>query len=186
MKRGWFLLLALSLGLNAGLIYTTLVKETGEPQVPPPPAEPGVPAPDDPAHAPDAPVPPTVGSLIQARHERMSRFLDLTPEQRRRGLEILQSRLPRLLALRGQVAEARNQIHAAYRQPEIDQQRIRRLVEKLTSAQAQVDSLAAEMMLQEVALLTLEQRQAYWRAMPFGLHHQPGGRRLHGMRHHRP
>ncbi|MCK4413859.1 MAG: periplasmic heavy metal sensor [Candidatus Eisenbacteria sp.] len=188
MRRGWFVLLALSLGLNAGLFYTTLATRSSDDLAPAPPPMVGPPVavPGHPGPGMDPPGAPAVEQMIRGRHERMCRFLVLGDDQRRQTRTILDAALPRIVALREDVHEIRRLIHDAYRQPEIDAPHIRGLVERLTAAQARLDSLAAETMLQEVALLTPEQRVAYWRAMPFGLPPQPAGCGRHGLRHHKP
>jgi Spy/CpxP family protein refolding chaperone len=176
MKRGWFVLLALSLGLNAGLLYTSLAPRPDGVPAPPVVEHPG-PAPEAPGDG--QPGPPPAEQLVHGRHTRMCRFLGLDEQQREAMKAILQASLPRIVNLRAAVAEARQRILVAYHQPEVDVQQVRELVGALNATQAELDSLVAETMLQEVALLSPEQRQAYWRALPLAL---PDEHRGHGRR----
>lgn len=170
MSRGWFLALALSVGLNAGLLWVQL---TGR----------GLPA--------GVPGPPFVGRrgpppalvmhdperLVAFHLERMSAQLDLSQEQRTAIGDVLRERVPRLVELRERLVDVRRSVAEEYRSRPLDGSRFRAVVRTLRGTQADLDSLTAEVMLKEAELLTPEQREQYADVMPWGLDRPgPGGR----------
>jgi Spy/CpxP family protein refolding chaperone len=170
MKRGWFLLLALSLGLNAGLAYT-VISHRGmcrwAPSAPPMMAPPG---PDD-----DHGMPPMrggvdMGDIARQRLARVSRWLNLDDRQREGLGAVLEDAMPRIMAQRDSVRDARRRAAAEYVKPVVDSEAIRLSVRRLNTAQARLDSLVSETMAREAALLTPEQRTRYFDAMPWGPH----------------
>jgi Spy/CpxP family protein refolding chaperone len=173
MSRGWFLALALSIGLNAGLLWVHFAG--GPPGFPPPLLRGGRPGPSEPMGARDP------DHLVRMHLERMSAQLDLSDEQRRAVEATLRERVPRLLELRERVLESRRSVADAYRGRPLDGSRFRELVQNLRGAQAELDSITAELMLKEAEILTPEQRERYAEVMPWGLDRRglggpPGGR----------
>jgi len=193
MKRGWFLLLALSLGLNAGLLYRTL--SAHDLSLPSRDAERGTAAldrsnPEDFAAQPaGVPIggPPPGGAfpsgcppcvdgpgspgpcdlLLQNRMQRMASALDLDDTQQTEARAILAEMLPRILAERDRVQRIRVLLHDEYLQPRVAESRVRALVGELAAAQGRLDSLTAETILRESAVLGPDQRLSYFRSMPW-------------------
>jgi Spy/CpxP family protein refolding chaperone len=170
MRRGWFVLLALSIGLNAGLLYAALAGRTETP-APMPPC-PGIdsigmtagPAGDE---RDPAPASGLCEPMMRVRMQRMAERLSLDERQRGQMNTILSEMLPQVLNGRDAVQRARRAVHGEYRQPQLDAARIRLLTRELNAAQARVDSLVVETMLRESALLSPAQRAGYFESMPW-------------------
>ena len=184
MKRGWFLLLALSLGLNAGLLFAVL-REPGtaseSPRVAPPfirtpehlpgerspnAAEPGLRPPRCPANYP-APGLDAADALAHRRLCRMTKRLGLDTAQREEIRQFLDSMMLRILIERDAVQNARHAVRAEYRSADTNPDHVRMLIRQQNEAQTRLDSLAAEMVLFETALMTPKQRQQYFKSMPW-------------------
>lgn len=156
MSRGWFLALAVSLGLNAGLLWMHFSDGA-----PPWRDRPG----------PSAMRPPGARfpeRLAEFHLERMTRELDLTDEQQGALRALLSESTPRLTAIRARMVSARDALADAYRGSTLDESAIRTIVSGLNRTKVELDSLTAELLLQEAALLTPEQRERYADVMPFG------------------
>lgn len=69
--------------------------------------------------------------------------------------------------------------------PEVDQDGIRRAIAELGQEQAVLDSLVAETVLQEMAVLTPEQRGSYLEMLSFEMGGPRGGRGRGGPGHRR-
>ena len=173
MRRLWFLILALSLGLNAGLVYTTLSQRAGRHELPR-----GFARGHDfewshddslDADRPVAPARPPLDRRGPAlrRLDRMGQWLELDATQRTEMGKILDEMLPQILAERDSAIAARRAAHEEYFLSQADPGRIRAIVRRLSLVQARLDSLVAEAMLREAALLTPEQRARYFQAMPW-------------------
>ncbi len=175
MHRIWFVLLALSLGLNAGLLYERHVarERVSEGGGMPPGLEmdregpgrhsPGRRWPSSPRHRGDP-------EEMARRHlERMSRELDLSEEQREQMDAIFRDSIQDLLAATEEVAQTRRALLDLFSAAEIDSQRVRELVAKLTEAHGRVESIVSGNMVREAALLTPEQRVRYIESLPW--HH---------------
>jgi Spy/CpxP family protein refolding chaperone len=184
MRRGWFLALALSLGLNAGLLWVHFTGRGLPAAIPGPPflehrAERG---PERPPRDPER--------LVEMHLRRMGGQLDLTAEQRTAIGNVLRERLPRLVELRERLMEARRDAAQAYRARPLDGPRFRERVQVLRGLQADLDSVTAEVMLKEAELLTPAQRERYAEVMPWGFDRGgpggPDGHRRPGGRTHRP
>lgn len=179
MRRGWFLLLILSLGLNAGLLYAIASGRGSAPELSvfqtvvgrQPQPDPRFPGPGP--HPPDGPPCPRecsgrLDSVACDRLECLARFLRLDEEQYAEMIRVREEMLPRILAERDEVQRARHAVREEYGKPAVvGPARIRLLVRSLTEAQARLDSLVAETMLQEAALLSVEQRTRYFESMPW-------------------
>jgi len=112
----------------------------------------------------------------------LARFLHLDEEQHAEMITIREEMLPRILAERDKVRRTRHAVREEYGKPAVvGPARIRLLVRSLTEAQARLDSLVAETMLQEAALLSVEQRTRYFESMPWRKH-GPGPGPPHGRR----
>jgi hypothetical protein len=172
MRRGWFVLLALSIGLNAGLLYAALAGRAGAPAPVPAPSEPGIDSigmPGGPAEGGCDPMSATVlcEPMMRMRMQRLAERLSLNEQQREQMSTILSEMLPQILTGRDEVQRARRAVQAEYRQPQLDATRIRQLTRDLNAAQASVDSLVVETMLRESAMLSPVQRAGYFESMPW-------------------
>jgi Spy/CpxP family protein refolding chaperone len=179
MKRGWLILLALSIGLNVGLIYMALAARANAPE-PGPPAtfieQQALEEPDEPGPG----TPPCCEPMLHQRMERMARRLGLDDGQRDRLNVILSEMLPEILAGRTAVQQARKTLQFEYGRADLDPGQIRALSRELNAAQAHLDSLVVETMLRESAVLSLQQRGRYFESLPWG------GRQVHGAQRSRP
>jgi Spy/CpxP family protein refolding chaperone len=158
MKRGWLLLLILSLGLNVGLLLRPLL---GGPPPPPRFAD----APGDPGGARQDH--PRWDGLAERRLERLAGQLGLDPAQHARLAAIRRAGLEPMAGRRDAVRRARRALLEAYRTDPADTVAVRARLADLGAAQARVDSLVAAVMLREIAILTPAQRGAYLEALPW-------------------
>jgi Spy/CpxP family protein refolding chaperone len=175
MKRGWFLLLAVSIGLNAGLLYMTFAARRSGADA----WDLGRTAAGDSLRAPEmhgrlqgrgGPAALDPRAMAEHRLSRLESRLNLVPEQSARVRTLLEEKMPRILELRERAAEARRAVQQEYLTPSPDPARLRLLVEQANRAQAVLDSLVAETILAETATLTPQQRQCYMQAMPWSRH----------------
>lgn len=169
MRRGWLVLLLVSLGLNIGLALAITSLRTGHrplaflgagelPPPPPPEAE--------------------MDSLVQQRLHRITARLDLSPEQDARFRAARQAALPEILARRSEVRRLRTALHDAYGAQQVERNQVQALVARLALAQGRLDSTVAAAFLDELAVLTPAQREIYLGLMPWG--HGPGHGRGRG------
>lgn len=171
MRRVGFVLLALSLGLNAGLLYTVIAHRHARgprdvEHLGPPPDRPG---PRGERRGPRGGGPsPDALPFAQRRLAHIADWLELDATQREAMRASLDASLPRVLAQRDAVRAARRRAAAQYLKPVVDPDSVRIAVRRLTAAQAALDSLVAEAMSREAKLLTPEQRARYFTAMPWG------------------
>lgn len=157
MKRGWFLVLILSLGLNVGLITAQFLDErAGEFSANggPPERYRGGKRTANP------------DTVIARRLDIMTEALGLNREQRQRTEEIFHWIIPQTMVKREEVTAVRRTLLTHYGDPELDPDRIRALVSKLSAAQAQLDSLVAEALLEEATVLSPDQRAKYIELTP--------------------
>ncbi len=183
MRRGWFLALALSIGLNAGLLYSALSAPPRQP-APPPPAAPPFLEGAEPA-APGAPGPEGPRAVMRARLDHMTRNLGLDERQRGEMQRVLDETMPGIISAREEVRQARRAVQGEYAADRPEQRRVHRAVRAMNAAQARLDSLVAETMLREIAVLGPEQMRRYRACLPWERCHgaacQPaGGRGHHG------
>ncbi len=161
MKRAWFLLLALSVGLNGGLIYEKLSGRSDGPG-------PGMGTPREtgprlgPRFHPDGPP-----GFIRDRMGRIGTRLGLTDAQREEMASVLGEKMPALIEQRRKVDEARNALRKEYLRGNIDEAGVRAQVHLINQSQSRLDSLVVETMLGEVSVLNPEQRAAYLEMMPW-------------------
>lgn len=155
MKRGLFLLLAVSLGLNAGLLYVRYLDG--------PLRGPGAERPRPPRGAGPPPRPET---MARDHLADMTRHLDLSDEQQQEIRVILEERMPLMTELLRASREANQQISDAFAAPEFDGEHFGQLAAQVSRSRAQADSLAMVMLLAEAAVLTPEQRIKYAEVAP--------------------
>lgn len=172
MKRGWLLVLLVSLGLNLGLGYRLWQSGRQEPPAPHPLAHHGPqPGPGE----PDGPDAERWGDFARLRLQRMAERLDLRPDQVDRLAEAQEARGGLLHERRMKVEEARRSLHAMMQADPVDEAAVRAVIADLGRRQAAMDSLAAEAMLQELKILDPGQRERYLRLLPLQGGRSPGG-----------
>lgn len=172
MKRMWFLLLFLSLGLNAGLLHVVLSRpDTPASTVRERPRVPrGGPAgPEENEGRIPRPDPERLERILSKRLDHMSRNLELDPGQHAKVEAILRETLPLILAEQRQVWDVRRAMRRSYQEGEFDPAGIRLELRRMHAAQERLDSLVILSMTREASLLTPEQRRRYLDAMPW--HH---------------
>ena len=112
------------------------------------------------------------------RMERIRTKLDLSAEQAA-ALQANQERaVGRLAGKRGEIEEIRTRIRFLMGSDAVDREAVRAAHSELGRKQAELDSLVAEFVLDDLQVLTPDQREGYLRLHPFG----QGGRR--GSSHH--
>ena len=164
-KRIIYLLLAISLGLNVGVIATTLVHRTAGPPPGPPPG-PGGSGDPRPGHRPDP------ARLVEEHVRGMTRHLDLDAQQQQDIRAIMERHTPELISLQIAANEAGRLLAEAYATPEFDPERFLQLTAETSAARTRLDSLSAEMLIAEAAALTPEQRLEFSAVAPT-IHSQP-------------
>jgi len=174
MKRGWFLVLAVSIGLNAGLLASAFVAERWRAD---PIPRPFLCPPGD--HGPGRPCEIERGDFARHRLRRLADRLRLDAAQRSRMSAVIEEIMPLVIEERERVQETRLALREEYAKPEPDRPRVRSIVRELNGRQARLDSLVAESMLREADLLTPEQRARYFDAIPWEreIRRAPGSRR---------
>lgn len=187
MKKGWFILLTLSLGLNVGLLVVHFTGPMASCFIPPffkqgpgQLAGPGYGGGNTPWQEG---VRPVLDRVMKHRMGRMADRMGLEQSQRDQLGTVLESMIPLILQAKENVAIAREAIREEYLTEEIDSDAVRAAVAELNAQQTRLDSLVAEAMLQESLVLTSEQRERYMRSMPWARHHRSeggGGPRHHG------
>lgn len=173
MRRWERPLLLFSIALNVGFLSLAAVQRAERPPAPP------VPGPDSPRAAAE------MQRWQRHRHQVVARALDLDEAQRQRFGASFDELRPRVRAARRAVMAERAVYGDALARG--DAAAARAAQRNLSYAQARVDSLCAEMMVQEASVLRPEQRARYVRWMfrpgagpggddaPHG--HGPGGPR---------
>jgi hypothetical protein len=170
MKRIWFLVLALSLGLNAGMLYVSLSHQGGKmgtERDKPGRDDKGNPGESERERQPER-APGDFEAVIRSHLDRMTRDLHLDGRQRSAIAAVHERLLPRINEQRREMDSIRVDVASQYARPTVEPLEFHRIVRRLSSAQARLDSLVTEAMLGEAAVLTFDQRQAYLREMPWG------------------
>ena len=165
-KRIIYLLLAVSLGLNVGVIAMTVANRAAQPPQGPPPG-PG-PGPADPAR------------LVEGHLRGMTQHLDLNDEQQKSIREILERHTSQMTQLRAEADEAGRRLAEAYGAPNFDEERFRQLTTETGAARARMDSLSAEMLVAEASVLNSEQRRKFAAVAPALHSNPPQGPRRNG------
>lgn len=145
MKRGWFLLLALSLGLNAGLLAT---RTTGQ----------GGPRPHE---RPRPPAPGGPGGMVDNHLGPMTEHLGLDEAQQAAVRAVLEAGLPRIAERQRALRDLERSIKDAYAAPRFEADAFAGLVARAAAARAAVDSLTAAMLVEEAAVLSPDQRRRF-------------------------
>ena len=188
MKRGWMIVLLLSLGLNVGLGANYLRHR----QPPPPPPLPADEHPGDPQER-RMPSREQVNAFMRHRLDRMAQDLDLSEQQQEQLWALHETVGREVITRRATMFEARAQLREVYRQEPLDKARMLTLQRGMSALQAELDSVVVEILFQERSVLTPEQRENYGGMFPFGQDRTPRwgshkGRRdgRHGARRDRP
>lgn len=166
MKRGWFLLLALSLGLNAGLLYVSL-SGSGDPQ-----KEPRSSGGARPPHAPRGehpgdPQPMDPARLIDEHLGRMTDVVGLDRPQQESIRALLEQSVPQITDQRMAVDAARRKLGELFSNEDLDSEAYRAATREIHRAQFRLDSLVSEAILKEASVLDHPQRELYLRTMPW-------------------
>ena len=170
IKKAVYLLLAVSLGVNAGLMVVTLYNRTTPPDFGPP-----GPPPDHDRYGPgDGPGrrPDNPDWLTENHVSLLTRYLDLDTEQQQAIADVVRRFASDLLQAQARSLTAGDALSAAYAEPGFDPDGFRRLVAEASAARTALDSLSAEALVAEAALLTESQRAKFADLVPF-MHHQP-------------
>jgi len=160
-----YLLLAVSLGLNVGVVATTLIHRTARGHLGPPPGPLGPVGPvGREGHGPASP--PDPRKLVDNHVRGITRHLDLDPEQQQAIRAVLVRHAPQLVRFQVDVAETGRRLSEAYAAPVFDPEQFRQLTAKASAARAKLDSLSAVMLVAEAAVLTAEQRLKFAEVAP--------------------
>lgn len=160
MKKVVYLLLALSIGLNAGLL---IIQQS----------EPPRPGPGPMGERPsERPRPMEPGVIIENHLEGMTRHLDLDEEQRQAIRLVLETHMPSLSEARRQSEQANRHISEAFGDPGFDPIKFKVLSRQASMARSRADSLSSLMLIGEAAVLTDEQREKYAEVAPM-VHSSP-------------
>ena len=179
MKKGWVLVLLISLGLNLGL-GLRLLGDRGGTDGPP-------------VYGRDGKIRRAQGrwavqdttarrKMFTRRMERITHMLDLSPEQREMFQQVHTETGRILMQTRVLITEKRDLLHSLVTSDEVDQERIRRAIAELGQEQAVLDSLVAETVLQEMAVLDPAQRARYLEMLSFDRDGRGGRRGGPGLR----
>jgi Spy/CpxP family protein refolding chaperone len=170
MKRGWLLLLLLSVGLNIGLGYAVLSgRASGEGSG----TRPSRYARNRPYALEDS---ADFQRTMERRFDHLARRLGLSPEVRQELWQSRRATAPHIMAQQRAVREARRRLHEAFSASPAEPDSVRQLLHELGRAQAALDSLVSASLLHDLKLLPPEKRQRYLDLMPWD-HHGP---REHG------
>ena len=159
MSRVVRVLLLVSLGLNVGLGWTALrALRDGPPRAPlTEHAWRGRPAADDTA---------AWRRMMHHRVERLSSLLDLSPEQAARLQQRQATNGPLVRARQERIEAARRQVRTAAGVDSFDPAAVRAALIGLRRAQADLDSLTQEFLLQEFTVMDGSQRERYLELLP--------------------
>lgn len=158
-KRIIYLLLAVSLGVNVGVIATTLFHRPSGPP-PPPGGDRG------PGQRPDA------ARMVEDHVRGIARHLDLDQEQQQQIRSLMEQYAPQLVRFQSNAEDASQRLTEAYAAPQFDPELFRQLTADAATARSRVDSLSAVMLVAEAAVLTPEQRRNFARVAP-SIHTNP-------------
>jgi Spy/CpxP family protein refolding chaperone len=178
MKRAWMMILLVSLGLNVGLAIKVFTRpgedggRHGERRW----SERRMGGRDWPATGDTA----SMRKLGLRRLHRLGEGLDLTPDQKVALEANQEAALSRLAGKREGIAESRKTIRSLMAAAPLDPAAVRAAHSELGRRQAELDSLVAEIIMDDLEILTPDQRERYLRMHPFG--GGRGGRGPHGGR----
>lgn len=164
MKKGWVLVLLVSLGLNLGLGLRLL----GDRRGPDPRGSSRLDREARLTHGRWADQDTTARKKMFARRmEHIAERLELSAGQREVFREVHQETGRVLMQKRVLISEKRDLLHTLVTSDEVDQERIRGAIRELGQEQAVLDSLVAETVLQEMAVLNPDQRARYLEILSF-------------------
>lgn len=174
MKKGWALILLISVGLNLGLGYRLLVGGPAgrEPrgafpagQRLRPPRDAGIP-PDAPRFGPEDPE--RWRDFLQVRLAMLAERLDLSPQQQQAFEQSQSAAAERVGPQLQLVREARRALHRLTLTADAPPESLRLAIRRVALRQAVMDSLVTETLLAELQVLSPEQRRIYMTLMPLG------------------
>jgi len=174
MKRGWFIILLLSLGLNVGLGLNVFRRPSSPPKPLPkdaPRSEQGFAGRED------------ARAFVRHRLDRLTQELDLTQDQQDQLLAIHLDAGDKIRKGRMAKVEAREKLHEAYTAEEPNICQIHMIQREMSAIQTEMDSTIVDIIFKERDILTAEQRQKY-RAMFPGERKAPGSGRRDGHGRH--
>jgi Spy/CpxP family protein refolding chaperone len=156
-----YLILAVSVGLNIGLVGTTLIHRAdrephGLPQGPGPN--------QGPAGGPD--------NLVDEHLRGMTRHLDLDQEQQVAIRQIMEHYASELAVLQDRARTAAGRLADGFAHPVFEPAHFKELTEEASLARARVDSLSGVMLVAEAEVLTPEQRRKFAEVAPV-IHSSP-------------
>ena len=137
MKRLLIILLLLSAGLNAGLLYKQWR------------------APHDPGFR------PTAGQEPEHRFRRFGRSLDLSDAQQSELGRIRREMEPVMRRYHRRMDALRDELQAALLDEDLDMKRVRELTASMSMSRSSLDSLITERLVRELPSLSPEQRLRY-------------------------
>ena len=173
MKKGWVLVLLVSLGLNLGLGLRLL----GDSRGPGPRGSSRLDRESRLTHGRWADKDTTARKKMFARRlEHIADRLELNAGQREVFREVHQETGRVLMQKRVLISEKRDLLHTLMTSDEVDQERIRGAIRELGQEQAVLDSLVAETVLQEMAVLDPDQRARYLEILSFEKNRRGGMR----------
>lgn len=156
-KKFLSLLLAVSLGVNLGVVAMTLMQNSAKHPQGPHRGPGGDRAPEQ---------RPDPEQIVQRHLQGMTRHLELDAEQQQAIRAILEQHVPEQSRLQFEVAEDSRQMLEAFSADDFDPERFRQLMTAAAVARAELDSVSTVMLLAEAAVLTAEQRQKFAAVAP--------------------
>lgn len=155
------ILLAVSVGLNAGMLYVNLAGGDGGAEPRHPRRGAGPPAGD-------------IGEAADTHLALMTRHLDLDAAQQQEIGDLLRAHLPGIMAARRAAGDANRRLGDLFAAPELDVAAFAAAVDAAGRARGRADSLAATLLVAEAGILTLEQRTTF-AAVAARVYAEPGG-----------
>lgn len=163
MKRVLFIIMAVSLGLNAGLLYVRYLDRPG--MQPPPGIE---------KQRQRMGQRPSPEVMIQHQMQAKTRHLKLSEQQQGQIRKILEEHLPTMAAFRNESGLYQDELAALYGAPQFDVQAFREAGRLAAQARSSADSLSALILSLEAEVLTPQQRISFAEVAPMN-HSGPGG-----------
>jgi len=164
VRRFLFVLLSLSLGLNAGLLYVRYAEKPHDKPFPPGPERGQI-------HRP--PPPPKV--MIEDQLAAKTRHMNLSSDQQNAIRLILEKHVPTMVKLRQQARVLNRKMTEVYAGAAFDKTEFQNLMKEAGQARSQADSIAAVILMEEASVLNEEQRRLFAKEAPMasGGEHRP-------------
>ncbi len=154
-----YLLLAVSVGINLGVVGMTLIGSPAQQTQGPPPGPDG--------GGDQGPGPrPNPEQMVQRHLEGMTRHLDLDAEQQQAVRLIMEQHMPEQAERQFLVEKTGRELAQVFAAPDFDAPEFRRLTAAASRARAELDSLSTVMLVAEAEVLTPEQRQKFAAVAP--------------------